>query len=165
MEKKLTKVSLLNALLRITLGLIFFWAFIDKVFGLGFATTTDKSWLKGASPTIGFLKFGTKGPFVEIFQAMAGNPLVDWLFMLGLLFIGLALIFGVGVRIASVSGVILMLLMWLAVLPKQNHPFSDEHIVYALTLLIFTCTHPGRYLGIGNRWSETALVQKHPWLE
>ena len=31
--------------IRIAMGFIFLWAFLDKVFGLGFATTSDKSWL------------------------------------------------------------------------------------------------------------------------
>lgn len=44
-------------LLRLGMGWIFFWAFIDKVFGLGFATATGKGWIDGVSPTFGFLKF------------------------------------------------------------------------------------------------------------
>ena len=99
--KLLTKNT--PALLRIGLGWIFLWAFIDKVFGLGFATEAGKHWLTGASPTMGFLKFGTKGPLAGVFQAMAGSPVVDWLFMLGLLLIGLALILGIGMKIAVVN--------------------------------------------------------------
>jgi len=32
-------------ILRISFGLIFLWAFFDKLFGLGFATASDKSWI------------------------------------------------------------------------------------------------------------------------
>jgi len=41
------------AAMRILLGIIFLWAFVDKLFGLGFATSSAKSWLGGASPTSG----------------------------------------------------------------------------------------------------------------
>src|SRR3989344_8534176 len=98
--------------LRITLGLILLWAFLDKLWGLGFATAADKSWLLGTSPTAGFLQFAAKGPFAPLYQAMAGSLVVDLLFMLGLLLIGLSLIFGIGIRIAGYSGALLMFLMW-----------------------------------------------------
>src|SRR3989338_4218589 len=106
------------ALLRITLGFIFLWAFFDKLLGLGFATTPEKSWLAGGSPTLGFLKFGSEGPLAGAFQAMAGNPAVDGAFMVGLLGIGVALTLGIGVRISGYTGALLMLMMWAAVLPK-----------------------------------------------
>jgi thiosulfate dehydrogenase [quinone] large subunit len=80
------------ALTRISLGLIFLWAFFDKLLGLGFATASDSSWILGTSPTTGFLQFATKGPFATVFQSMAGNMVVDYLFMAGLLFIGICLI-------------------------------------------------------------------------
>ena len=55
------KENLIWGILRLALGWIFLWAFLDKVFGLGFATTPEKSWINGVSPTYGFLKFGTTG--------------------------------------------------------------------------------------------------------
>ena len=78
-------------LTRIALGFVFFWAFIDKLFGLGFSTAADKSWLLGNSPTAGFLSHATHGPFASVFQTLVGQAWVDVLFMLGLLLIGLAL--------------------------------------------------------------------------
>ena len=41
------KQEYILGLLRISIGLIFLWAFFDKLFGLGFATSFDKSWLAG----------------------------------------------------------------------------------------------------------------------
>ena len=87
------KEKIVMVLLRLSMGFIFIWAFFDKVFGLGFATTAEKAWINGASPTLGFLKFAVKGPFADIFHNLAGIAIVDWLFMLGLLFVGLTLIF------------------------------------------------------------------------
>ena len=126
----------LNVLLRLSMGFIFLWAFIDKTFGLGFATTADKAWISGGSPTFGFLSFGVKGPFANLFHSLAGVGIVDWLFMLGLLFIGLALIFNKFVKWAAFAGVIMMLLMYLALLLPANNPIIDDHIIYALVLML-----------------------------
>src|SRR3712207_7355187 len=41
--------------LRLALGWIFLWAFVDKLFGLGFATKAENAWIDGGSPTQGFL--------------------------------------------------------------------------------------------------------------
>lgn len=151
-------------LLRITLGWIFLWAFLDKTFGLGFSTKAGKTWLDGASPTAGFLK-STQGPFADFFHSIAGNVVVDWLFMLGLLGIGLALILGVGVRIAAYTGSLLMILMWLASLPIKTNPIVDDHIVYILVLLTLASVGAGQYLGLGNWWKKQAFVKKNPILE
>ena len=82
------------AALRLGMGWTLLWAFIDKLFGLGFATAADKAWLAGGSPTYGFLAFGIKGPFAEMYAAIAGNAVVDWLFMLDLAFVGATLLLG-----------------------------------------------------------------------
>ena len=151
--------------LRIVVGLIFIWAFFDKVFGLGFATERGKAWIDGVSPTLGFLKFGTDGPFDSLFQSLSGSIFVDWLFMLGLLLIGLTLILGIGVRIAGYSGALLMLLMWSAHLPPEHHPFLDEHIVYILVLLGCVYANSGDYWGLGRFWSGTKAVKRYPCLK
>jgi thiosulfate dehydrogenase [quinone] large subunit len=41
--------------------------------------------------------------------------------MIGLAGIGIALIAGVGVRIAAVAGSLMLVLMWTAVLPPENN--------------------------------------------
>ena len=152
-------------LLRISLGWVFFWAFIDKLFGLGFTTAPDKAWLAGGSPTFGFLKFATKGPMAEFYQSLAGNGVVDWLFMMGLLGVGTALLLGVLVRLAAVSGIAMMLLMYTAVLPPEHNPVVDDHIVYALLLATFIYLPVGNKLGFGEKWSRLSLVRKRPWLK
>ena len=120
--------------LRLTMGFIFLWAFLDKTFGLGFATAPEKSWINGGSPTTGFLSFGTKGPFAEVFQNLAGVAVVDWLFMLGLLFVGTTLLFNKYVKWGCLAGMLMMILMWLATLFPENNPIIDEHIIYLLVL-------------------------------
>lgn len=162
---KYSKEQLVWIFLRLALGWMLLWAFFDKLFGLGFSTMHEKSWLNGVSPTLGFLKGATAGPFASFYQSMAGNPVVDWLFMLGLLLISLALIFGIGMRIAGYSGALLMLLMWTAHLPPQNNPFLDEHLIYMVLFLAFTFVKAGQWFGLGKWWSQTALVKKFPILE
>ncbi len=120
--------------LRLSMGFIFLWAFLDKTFGLGFATAPEKSWINGGSPTTGFLSFGTKGPFAEVFQNLAGVAVVDWLFMLGLLFVGTTLLFNKYVKWGCLAGMLMMILMWLATLFPENNPIIDEHIIYLLVL-------------------------------
>ncbi len=124
--------------LRLTMGFIFLWAFLDKTFGLGFATAPEKSWINGGSPTTGFLSFGTKGPFAEVFQNLAGVAVVDWLFMLGLLFVGTTLLFNKYVKWGCLAGMLMMILMWLATLFPENNPIIDEHIVYLLVLAVIS---------------------------
>lgn len=89
---KYSKEQIVWILLRFALGFTLLWAFLDKTFGLGRATAPDKSWMAGGSPTAGFLKNAVQGPLADFYHSLAGNPVVDWLFMLGLLLIGLALI-------------------------------------------------------------------------
>lgn len=159
------KAKYIFAIIRIAMGWIFLWAFFDKLAGLGFATESAKSWLHGGSPTVGFLKFGTDGPFAEFYQSLAGQGWVDWLFMLSLAGIGLALVFGAGLHIARIAGVLLLLMMYTAVLPPENNPFMDEHIIYALVLIALPMLHAGQTWGLGRWWSSMPFVQKHRWLE
>ncbi len=163
---KYTADQLVWVSLRFVMGFMFFWAFIDKLFGLGFATAPEKAWLAGGSPTTGFLSHSS-GWFAGIFQAMAGSPVVDALFMAGLCLIGLSLLLGVGMKVAGWSGALMTLLMWLAVFPPENNPLIDDHVVYALVFigLALTNTKPGRIFGLGQAWSSTKLVKKYPVLE
>jgi thiosulfate dehydrogenase [quinone] large subunit len=122
--------------LRFVMAFIFLWAFFDKLFGLGFSTTSAKAWIHGGSPTTGFLSGAVQGPFASMFHSLAGVGAVDWLFMLGLLFVGLTLLFNRYVMWGAVVGIIMMTLMWLALLFPANNPIIDEHIVYALVLAL-----------------------------
>ncbi|MCA9388259.1 hypothetical protein KC644_00680 [Candidatus Berkelbacteria bacterium] len=151
-------------ILRILMGWIFLWPFLDKLYGLGFTTSSDQAWLKGISPTTGFLNFATQGPFSDLFKSLAGNSFVDWLFMIGLLLIGLSLILGIGIRIATYSGSLLLFLMYLAVLPPEHNPVIDEHIIYAVLLFTLNRVDAGRYMGFGNTWQQLPIVKKFPCL-
>ena len=151
------------AVARIGLGWVFLWAFLDKTFGLGYATPAERAWIDGGSPTGGFLG-GVEGPFADFFQGLAGNAFIDWLFMLGLLGIGLAFILGIGMRIAAASAVVLLILMWMAVLPIVNNPFLDDHLVYAILAVGLAAANAGDTWGFGKAWAATDLVTRYPVL-
>jgi thiosulfate dehydrogenase [quinone] large subunit len=153
------------AVIRISLGWIFLWAFVDKLFGLGLATAEKNAFIDGGSPTKGFLGNAVEGPFAEFYRSFAGAAWADWLFMVGLAGIGLALMLGIGMRIATVSGVALLVMMWTAVLPPANNPFMDDHIIYALVLVALYLVHAGETWGLGKAWGRTALVQRLPILK
>jgi len=152
------------AVTRILLGFVFLWAFLDKTFGLGFATESAKAWVNGGSPTAGFLQFGVnpESPFKDFFTSLAGAPGVDFLFMIGLLGIGLALVMGIGLRIAAVAGSILLIMMWLAVLPLENNPVLDDHIVYIAMLWVIALSR--REWSLVDWWLSNDFVKKNAWL-
>lgn len=170
-ESESTLSTYLFTVLRVFMGWIFFWSFIDKTFGLAYEwnavllTSADPSsgWIGGGSPTYGFLNFATEGTWFQgVFQPMAGNPLVDFLYMMGMLGVGLAMILGIGRKIAAVSGALMMFLMYLAQLPLANNPFIDDHIVYALVFIILGFT---KHYGIVFVPQWKGIAEKYPFLE
>ncbi|WP_186832214.1 DoxX family membrane protein [Micromonospora endolithica] len=150
--------------IRIALGWTFLWAFLDKVFGLGFATEAKNAWIEGGSPTKGFLTFGAAGPFKGLYNDIAGAAWADWLFMIGLAGIGVALLLGIGMRVAAVAGGLLYVLMWTVVLPPENNPFMDDHLISAAILAALALVGAGDTLGLGRTWAKLPLVQRFPWL-
>jgi thiosulfate dehydrogenase [quinone] large subunit len=151
--------------IRLALGWTFLWAFLDKTFGLGHETADKAAWINGGHPTEGFLTFAASGPFTGIYNNIAGAAWADWLFMTGLLGIGVALILGIGMRIAASAGALMLVLMWTAVLPPENNPFMDDHLVYAAVLVVLALLGAGNTAGLGTRWATLPIVDKHSWLK
>lgn len=163
------------AVLRVATGFVFLWAFFDKTFGWGYATQSENAWINGGSPTKGFLSSVAVGPLESTFHDWAGDGWADWLFMLGLLGIGVALIAGVALRLAAVSGSLMMLLMWAAEWPLAQHlsngdpsmstnPIVDYHIIYALVVITLAVAQAGRTWGLGRMWADLPFVRRHRWL-
>ncbi len=155
-------VRYLLAGIRLALGWIFLWAFLDKAFGLGHDTTAAKSWVNGGSPTKGFLGSATTGPFAGFYHSIAGVALTDVLFMGALLAIGVALLLGVAMRLAAGAGALLTLMMWTVVLPPANNPFMDDHLVYAAVLVVLARLVPATPSvwapsGPGSRWCDAPV--------
>ncbi|PWI13301.1 hypothetical protein DI272_03510 [Streptomyces sp. Act143] len=163
------------AVLRVLTGFVFLWAFLDKTFGFGYATPSGKGWIDGGSPTKGFLSGVAAGPMESTFHDWAGAGWADWLFMLGLLGIGLALIAGIGLRLAAVAGTAMMALMWIAEWPPAKHlsdgsasmstnPFADYHLVYAVVLIALAAAGAGATWGLGKLWARLPFVSRNRWL-
>jgi thiosulfate dehydrogenase (quinone) large subunit len=170
-----TRATKFLAVFRVVMGLEFLWAFFDKTFGLGYATPAARAWINGGSPTKGFLSRVAVGPFESTFHTIAGAAWADWLFMAGLLGIGIALVLGIGLRAAAVSGTLMMVLMWAAEWPlakftsagkpsMSTNPIVDYHIIYALALIALAVTYAGRTWGLGRWWARLPFVQRNRWL-
>jgi thiosulfate dehydrogenase [quinone] large subunit len=157
------------AALRIATGFIFLWAFLDKTFGLGFATPVERAWINDGAPAQGFLMSdGVVGPFKGFFASLA-NPVTDWLFMAGMLGIGIAVMAGIGLRVSAVVGSLIMLLMYVAEWPfianaASTNPLVDYHIIYALALIAVAAVSAGDTWGLGGWWKSLPLVRNQRWL-
>ena len=154
------------ACLRILLGLVFLWAFLDKLLGLGYATKAEMAWVRGGHPTRGYLS-SSFGPLGEAFKAMAGNPVVDTLFMAGLLGVGVSLTLGIATRLGGWSGMAMVLLMYAShptpwMQPHGTHPFLDEHITEAAALALLALTPSGLTWGLGGWWGR--VTGNRRWL-
>ncbi|MEU9053617.1 hypothetical protein AB0D37_24925 [Streptomyces sp. NPDC048384] len=163
------------ASLRLLTGFVFLRAFLDKTFGLGYTTQSGKGWIDGGSPTKGFLGGVAAGPMESTFHSWAGDAWADWLFMLGLLGIGLALVAGVALRFAAAAGTVMMALMWVAEWPPaqtlsdgspsmSTNPFAEYHLIYAIVLIALATVSAGDTLGVGKFWARLPLVRRGPWL-
>ena len=167
------------AVLRIAFGLTFLWAFFDKLLALGFSTGaisnaagaktgidyfSKDAWIHDGNPTLGFLKFGASGPFKGFYNSIAGEAWVNWAFMLGLLFIGVTLTFGVVVRLGAIAGFVMYLMMWTVALWPANNPVIDEHILGAISMAVLGLTLAGDTWGLGKVWGRHHLVGDRPVL-
>jgi thiosulfate dehydrogenase [quinone] large subunit len=149
---------------RIGMGFIFVWAFVDKLFGFGYATPAGKGWIDGGSPTKGFLS-GSEGPFASFYTNIAGSAFANIAFMLGLAAIGTALLLGIGMRIAAGAGALMLVMMYTVVLPPTTNPIIDDHLILAVLLIGLAAVGAGNTFGLGRRWAATPLVTRLPWLK
>jgi thiosulfate dehydrogenase [quinone] large subunit len=164
------------ATLRIAFGITFLWAFLDKLLALGFHTGYDQegnldrfgdaAWINGASPTEGFLSFAIPedNPFKGFFNGLAGSAVVDWLFMMGLLGIGVTLLLGVGMRIGTAAGAAMYAFMYAASLPLENNPVVDDHLIGIIVMVVLALAAAGRTWGLGRWWESLDIVRKNPVL-
>lgn len=174
-EPEARPASRVLAALRLATGFVFLWAFVDKLLGLGYATEAGSAWVDGESPTSGFLSSISVGPFQDTYNGWAGQAWVDWLFMVGMGAVGLAVMLGVGLRVAAVSGTLMMGFLWASQWPparyatggeptRSNNPLVDSHVIYALALIVLAATYAGDRWGLGRVWARVPLVRRYPSL-
>lgn len=138
-------------------GFTFLWAFLDKLFGLGFSTPTDRSMLNGGSPTTGFLGGSIEGgnPFAGVWEFFLSiSPITDIVFMAGLLGVGVAMMLGIATRIAAVSAAAMYFLMYLAAFPIATNPLYDDHLLLAVAVLAMAGLAAGDHVGFGTQWAR-----------
>lgn len=169
--------------LRLLIGFEFLWAFLDKTWGLGFATERADAWVNGGSPASGAVMFALQGPFQGFYETITGGQAmvfgpdgvpaggapvatwVDWVYMLSMLLIGLGLVTGVMTRLAAIGGIVWMTIFYTAtaIWPEFN-PFVDEHVIATVALVGILIVDAGRYLGLGPIWQRFLVVRRHPIL-
>ena len=93
---------------RVALGFAFLWATLDKTFGSAMPPHPPRPGSTAAHPPRGSSAASRSAPSRPP-SPQGRDPLANWLFILGLLGIGVALILGIGLRVAAVSGTLMML--------------------------------------------------------
>ena len=153
---QLTKNSALWLfLLRITTGWLFFYSGITKIL--------NPDW-----NAAGYL--ANAKTFARFYQTLASPdvlPFINFANEWGQTLLGVSLIFGIGVRLSSVLGAILMLLYYFpaAEFPFVAHGFIvDEHIIYAAALGFLAAVRAGRYYGLERWCANLPVCSKFPKL-
>ena len=160
------------AVLRIGFGLTFLWAFFDKLLALGFRTGYDED---GELDRFGRRRLDQRRqpdrglPEVRRRRPVQGVLQLHRRHRLGRL--------GVharparhrrgphprgGMRLAAAAGAVMYLLMWTVVLPPENNPVIDDHLLGAITLVALALLNAGNTWGLGHWWSRTELVEREP---
>src|SRR3989344_2863980 len=136
------KISLF--LLRVSLGWMFLYSGINAL--------TTPSWsaagyLKGAKTFAGFYQWLLQPNILPVI-----NFVNEW----ALTLLGISLILGIFIRFSAPLGAVLMLLYYFPILafPYPNaHAFIvDEHIIYALALLVLASLRAGDVWGLGKKF-------------
>ena len=148
--------------LRVVMGWILFQGGITKVL--------DPAWTAA-----GFLQNAIPegNPFMGLWAAFAGSPVIDFLVAWGLTLTGLGLILGALVRWNAFWGAVIMISFWMAGLqggltrglPIEHGWVVDDHIVYAVLLFGLGAFGAGRILGIDALLERTAFIRNNRWLQ
>ena len=149
--------------MRMAIGWLFLWTFLDKLLGLGFPT--EVGWIDGGSPTFGFMAVASHGLLDELYVKIGGNGLVDLLYMASIGGAGIALVLGIAVRIAALVGAAVHVVIWSTYLPPVDNPFIDEHIFQAIALIGIAIADAGSTWGFGAWWGRMPFVQRMPLLK
>lgn len=148
------KVSLF--LLRVSIGWLMFYAGITKILNPAWSA---EGYLKGAKTFASFYGWLVTPNIL---------PIVNFVNEWGLALLGISFILGVFTRISSILGAILMMLYYFPILdgfyPNPHSYIVDEHIIYALVLLVLASAKAGRIWGLENWCSSLPICSKFPKL-
>ncbi|MDP2638479.1 MAG: DoxX family membrane protein [Candidatus Levybacteria bacterium] len=142
--------------LRIALGILFFYAGITKVLNPNWSSA---GYLKGAATFPEFYNFLLQPEVLPII-----NFTNEW----GLTLLGASLLLGIGVRLSSKLGALLMLLYYIPILKfpyaGANSFLVDQHIIYIIALLLLGSAKAGRFWGLEKWCSKLPICSKYPRL-
>lgn len=143
-------------MLRLSIGWLMFYAGITKVLNPDWSAA---GYLMNAKTFTGFYAWLAQPAMLPI-----TNFMNEW----GLTLLGISLILGIGVRLGSVLGALLMLLYYFPILdfpyPNPHSYIVDEHIVYAAVLLFFAAVRAGRSYGLDVWCAQLPICQRYPWI-
>jgi uncharacterized membrane protein YphA (DoxX/SURF4 family) len=137
------------SLLRIAVGWHFLYEGIVKLISPGW---TSAGYLNNANWI-----------FSGLFHQLAANAdlisVVDFLNIWGLIFIGTGLMLGLGIRISSVAGILLLLLYYIvspsliglkysSVSSEGSYLIVNKNLIEALVLVVFLFSSPGKHIGL-----------------
>ncbi|MBI4433509.1 DoxX family membrane protein [Candidatus Uhrbacteria bacterium] len=149
-------IQLWLTLLRVAMGWMLLYAGVTKL-------------MNPAWTAAGYLR--NAATFPEFYQWLAQPEHIAWVNASnawGLTLLGVALLLGIGTRIASVLGVALMMLYYFPVLrfpyPNAHSYIVDEHIVYALVLLVLAAVDAGRMWGLDGWCARLPWCRRYRFL-
>ncbi len=154
------KGPLCLAIMRIMLGWMMIWAFLDKMFGLGFPSPPEVAVINGGSPTEYYLTELVSGPFAEIWHALAGNAVIDAMLMFGLIAVGLGLTLGMASKLSTIGMTAMMIMMFVLEMPPADNPLIDYHIIYVMATLSVYWLGGFDTLSLNDRWKSLGIVQR-----
>ncbi len=159
--------------LRVTIGIVFLYAGLEKVFGFG----TPDAFLKFNAS--GFLAFGTLGTWPGAAADAIVNPthgfwvslsndagwmgVINFLVPFGQVCIGLALILGLATRFAAAMGTLMMLLFFVAAW-DFGFGIVNQHLVYAIATAGLGLMAAGEAYGLDALLDRSEVVTHTPVL-
>lgn len=133
--------------LRLSFGWFFLYAGVSKIMNTGWSAY---DYLQPAKTFVSFYQWLASPVIIDI---------VNFINVWALTLLGISLILGLFLRVSTIAGILLMILYYFPVLdfPKAGqHSFLiDEHIIYALLLLVIHRAHAARFLSI-----DSILIKK-----
>lgn len=157
-------IDVFKAVSRVLMGWMFFWPFLDKMFGLGHETPAGMGLIDGVSPS-SFVNLVADGWFKDFFISIGGNPATDFLLMAGLLLIGVTMILGITSKITTVAGCAFCFVMYLLQFPPQPTLLFDYHFVYILFIVALYLLGTYNSYSLMKWWKKAPIVKDHPVLQ
>ncbi|MEK7655435.1 MAG: DoxX family protein [Patescibacteria group bacterium] len=143
--------------LRVSLGVIFFYAGISKIMNPAWSAA---GYLSNAATFKGFYHW-LVSPGVL--------PTINFINEWSLFLLGVALILGIFVRLSSWLGVVLMALYYFPVLSfpyvGKNYFLVDEHVVFIVCLILLASSRAGRIWGLDKIIAKSSFGKRRPKLQ